>query len=69
VESPHQIDKKDEFLKDLILYPENEDEILTTWEERACIWEEVDRNGAWRVMACDWAKSAYLFIDENNFDW
>jgi hypothetical protein len=43
-------------------YPEDEDEILATWEKRVNMWEEIDRNSAGRIRTCSWAEKAYHLI-------
>ncbi|CAG8680349.1 11441_t:CDS:2, partial [Acaulospora colombiana] len=44
-------------IKGLPVYPDDDDEILSTWEERARAWKEIDQRGAGRLMACSWAKN------------
>jgi hypothetical protein len=58
---------KAESIEVLHVYPEDEDEILATWEERARTWEDIDRKGAGRVMACSEAKKTYHYITKDHY--
>jgi hypothetical protein len=60
--SPSKANVEENFLKILQDYPEDEDEILATWEERAKLWDEIDRDSAGRIKACSWAENAYHLI-------
>jgi hypothetical protein len=53
---------KESILEHFNAYPEQEDEILATWEERARAWESIDRSGAGRLMTCGWSKNIYEHI-------
>jgi hypothetical protein len=55
------------FLKSLQAYPDDEDSILATWEDRSRIWEDVDRKGTGRVVACRWAKEVEHRISANSY--
>ncbi|PVF93222.1 hypothetical protein CPB86DRAFT_790381 [Serendipita vermifera] len=46
-------------LEALQVYPEDEDEILSSWRDRAVLWEDIDRNRAGRVMSCSWSESTW----------
>ncbi|PVF93203.1 hypothetical protein CPB86DRAFT_818985 [Serendipita vermifera] len=52
-----------DLIKRLQIYPEDEDEILETWDERTRAWEEIDRAGAGRQIACSLAKNAVHVMD------
>jgi hypothetical protein len=58
---------KVECLEALQVYPEDEDDVLATWNERARQWEDIDRNGAGRVMACSEAKNTYHYISKDYY--
>jgi hypothetical protein len=64
-ENPLKTYDKEEVLKKLKVYPEDEDGILTNWDERVRMWEDINRNGIGRVIACNWAKGAYHNITKD----
>jgi hypothetical protein len=57
----------EDWLKELKNYPEDEDEILASWEERASLWEEIDRNSAGRKRVCNWAENAHHHISGDSY--
>jgi hypothetical protein len=58
---------KVESIEALNVYPEDEGDVLATWNERARQWEDIDRNGAGRVMACSEARKTYHYINEDRY--
>jgi hypothetical protein len=54
-------------LSDLQVYPEDEDEILTTWGKRILGWVEIDRNTAGRSMSCGWGVGSCGTISEYSY--
>ncbi|PVF93221.1 hypothetical protein CPB86DRAFT_129006 [Serendipita vermifera] len=64
--SPKRDDMKDTMAA-LQVYPDDEDEILSSWSDRALLWENIDQNGAGRVMSCSWSKSTHENITADSF--
>lgn len=57
-------------LEALQVYPEDEDEILSSWSDRALLWENIDQNGAGRVMHCsrsNWRRGMCEDITADSF--
>ncbi|PVF99137.1 hypothetical protein CPB86DRAFT_757121 [Serendipita vermifera] len=67
VESTPKDHIQGDLLTKLQHYPEDEDEILSTWKERVLLWDEIDRNGAGRLMRCRWSANAYERISADSF--
>lgn len=49
----HRVNIQDS-LEALKVYPDNEDGVISSWNDRALLWESIDRNSAGRLRRCDW---------------
>ncbi|PVF93204.1 hypothetical protein CPB86DRAFT_128603 [Serendipita vermifera] len=59
----HRVNIQDS-LEALKVYPDNEDGVISSWNDRALLWESIDRNSAGRLRRCGWLDNGeYITAD------
>jgi hypothetical protein len=48
-------------------YPDNEDQILATWTERAQLWEDINQDRGGRQFSCEFQQE-HMFARQTNVD-
>ncbi|CAG8686725.1 15798_t:CDS:2, partial [Acaulospora colombiana] len=67
VENASKTDNIQDSIEALKVYPNEEDEILSSWTDRALLWEGIDRNTAGRLLRCSWSVGTFKSITADSF--